>query len=218
MSVLNLTGIARAPEWRVSMERKRGMNAVQNARQKAVYVIAPSADDAMKTAAKKKSTYPSRSAESHAKAKYEKHESDSEKARMASRVRRRSFQRSRPAAASINPIVNQTCITYNVLNVWYWTSIPASAASAVTMVRTAETGRTGKTATPQQAQDVHALIRKRVAEGDAKVAQSLQILYGGSVKPGNAQELFVMPDIDGGLIGGASLKAPDFLQIVAAAH
>jgi len=76
---------------------------------------------------------------------------------------------------------------------------------------------TGKTASPQQAQDVHALIRQRVADSDAAVAQGLQILYGGSVKPGNAQELFAMPDIDGGLIGGASLVAEDFLAICAAA-
>jgi triosephosphate isomerase len=76
---------------------------------------------------------------------------------------------------------------------------------------------TGKTATKQQAQDVHALIRARVAAGDAAIAQGVQILYGGSVKPGNAQELFAMPDIDGGLIGGASLIAADFLAICAAA-
>ena len=76
---------------------------------------------------------------------------------------------------------------------------------------------TGKTASPQQAQDVHAQIRARVAAGDAQVAQSLQILYGGSVKPGNAKELFAMPDIDGGLIGGAALVAADFLAICAAA-
>ncbi len=76
---------------------------------------------------------------------------------------------------------------------------------------------TGKTATPQQAQDVHALIRARVAAGDTQVAQGLQILYGGSVKPGNAKELFAMPDIDGGLIGGAALVAEDFLAICAAA-
>lgn len=76
---------------------------------------------------------------------------------------------------------------------------------------------TGKTATPQQAQEVHALIRARVAIGDASVAQQLRILYGGSVKPGNAQELFAMPDIDGGLIGGAALVAADFLAICAAA-
>ncbi len=75
---------------------------------------------------------------------------------------------------------------------------------------------TGKTATPQQAQDVHAMIRARVARDDAGVAQMLQILYGGSVKPGNARELFAMQDIDGGLIGGAALVAADFLAICAA--
>lgn len=75
---------------------------------------------------------------------------------------------------------------------------------------------TGKTATSAQAQEVHALIRARVAEADANVAAGLQILYGGSVKPGNAKELFAMPDIDGGLIGGAALVAADFLAICAA--
>ncbi|MFA7281866.1 MAG: triose-phosphate isomerase [Sterolibacterium sp.] len=76
---------------------------------------------------------------------------------------------------------------------------------------------TGKTASPQQAQEVHALIRARVAGCDANVAQNVQILYGGSVKASNAQELFAMPDIDGGLIGGASLVAEDFLAICRAA-
>lgn len=72
---------------------------------------------------------------------------------------------------------------------------------------------TGKTASPEQAQAVHAFIRQRVAEHDASVAERLIIQYGGSVKPGNAEELFAMPDIDGGLIGGASLVAEDFLAI-----
>ncbi|MDR0379115.1 MAG: triose-phosphate isomerase, partial [Candidatus Accumulibacter sp.] len=76
---------------------------------------------------------------------------------------------------------------------------------------------TGRTATSGQAQEVHAAIRARIARADAKVAEGLQILYGGSVKPGNATELFAMPDIDGGLIGGASLVASDFLSICAAA-
>jgi triosephosphate isomerase len=76
---------------------------------------------------------------------------------------------------------------------------------------------TGKTASPQQAQEVHALIRARVTGCDANVAQNVQILYGGSVKASNAQELFAMPDIDGGLIGGASLVAEDFLAICRAA-
>jgi len=72
---------------------------------------------------------------------------------------------------------------------------------------------TGKTATPGQAQDVHAFTRGRIAEQDAVVAEKVQILYGGSVKGNNAAELFAMTDIDGGLIGGASLKADEFLTI-----
>ncbi len=76
---------------------------------------------------------------------------------------------------------------------------------------------TGKTASPEQAQEVHALIRARVAAADAKVAAGLQILYGGSMKPGNAKELMAQPDIDGGLIGGAALVATDFAAICAAA-
>lgn len=77
---------------------------------------------------------------------------------------------------------------------------------------------TGKTASPDQAQAVHAFIRQRVASQDAEVAQGLSILYGGSVKAGNAVELFGMPDIDGGLIGGASLVANDFVAICRAAQ
>jgi triosephosphate isomerase len=76
---------------------------------------------------------------------------------------------------------------------------------------------TGRTATSEQAQEVHAAIRAQIARADAKVADGLQILYGGSVKPANAVELFGMPDIDGGLIGGASLVAADFLAICKAA-
>ena len=72
---------------------------------------------------------------------------------------------------------------------------------------------TGKTASPQQAQDVHAFIRQILADKDANVAEKVQILYGGSVKPDNAAELFAMTDIDGGLIGGASLDAESFLGI-----
>ena len=78
---------------------------------------------------------------------------------------------------------------------------------------------TGKTASPEQAQAVHAHIRGRVADEAAEVAQGLRILYGGSVKASNAAELFGMPDIDGGLIGGASLVASEFVAICrAAAH
>lgn len=76
---------------------------------------------------------------------------------------------------------------------------------------------TGRTATPQQAQEVHAFIRARLATMDDALAQRMQILYGGSVKPQNAAELFGMVDIDGGLIGGASLVAQDFLAICQAA-
>ena len=76
---------------------------------------------------------------------------------------------------------------------------------------------TGRNATPQQAQEVHAFARKRLAARDPALA-ALTILYGGSVKPGNAKELFAMPDIDGGLIGGASLSAADFIAICAAAR
>ncbi|MFN2308545.1 MAG: triose-phosphate isomerase [Gammaproteobacteria bacterium] len=72
---------------------------------------------------------------------------------------------------------------------------------------------TGKTASPQQAQDVHAFIRAKLAKLDKGVADRVQILYGGSVKASNAVELFQMPDIDGGLIGGASLTADEFLAI-----
>ena len=76
---------------------------------------------------------------------------------------------------------------------------------------------TGRTATPDQAQQVHAFLRGRVAALDATVANGLVILYGGSVKASNAAEMFAMADVDGGLIGGASLVADDFLAICHAA-
>jgi len=76
---------------------------------------------------------------------------------------------------------------------------------------------TGRNATPQQAEEVHALIRARIAAQDGRIASETRILYGGSVKASNAAELFAMPDVDGGLIGGASLKADEFLAILAAA-
>jgi len=74
---------------------------------------------------------------------------------------------------------------------------------------------TGETASPEQAQEMHAFIRQTIAAsyGDA-IASKVSILYGGSVKPGNAKEIFSKPDVDGGLIGGASLKAEDFYTIV----
>ena len=77
---------------------------------------------------------------------------------------------------------------------------------------------TGKTATPEQAQDVHEFIRGYFSKVDAELAQGLRILYGGSVKPDNAATLFSQQDVDGGLIGGASLKAEDFISICQAAN
>jgi triosephosphate isomerase len=76
---------------------------------------------------------------------------------------------------------------------------------------------TGVTASPAQAQEVHAAIRARLAERDAAVADEMRILYGGSVKPAGAKELFAQADIDGGLVGGAALVADDFLAICQAA-
>jgi triosephosphate isomerase (TIM) len=76
---------------------------------------------------------------------------------------------------------------------------------------------TGRTATPEQAQEVHALIRAMIAGRDATIAAGLTILYGGSVKGANARKLFAMEDIDGGLVGGASLAAAEFLEIFRAA-
>ncbi|PIB29636.1 triose-phosphate isomerase [Maribacter sp. 4U21] len=76
---------------------------------------------------------------------------------------------------------------------------------------------TGETASPEQAQEMHAFIRKTIAEAfDTGVADKVSILYGGSVKPGNAEEIFSKPDVDGGLIGGASLVADDFVAIIKA--
>ncbi len=72
---------------------------------------------------------------------------------------------------------------------------------------------TGKTATDEQAQEVHKYIREQIASKSQVVAKNIQILYGGSVKPDNAKAIFAMPDIDGGLIGGASLDAASFLAI-----
>lgn len=77
---------------------------------------------------------------------------------------------------------------------------------------------TGLTATPEQAQEVHAFIRQHLAKINVDMARTIRILYGGSMKPENAASLLAMPDIDGGLIGGASLDANSFLAICAAAH
>ncbi len=97
------------------------------------------------------------------------------------------------------------------------TSGSAAFARAVVAYEPVWAIGTGRTATPAQAQEVHGLIRARLARESATTGDSLQILYGGSVKAGNAAEIFSQPDIDGGLIGGASLVAADFLAICAAA-
>jgi triosephosphate isomerase len=76
---------------------------------------------------------------------------------------------------------------------------------------------TGRTATPEQAQDVHAFIRSLLGARWGELASGVRILYGGSVKAGNAERLFSMPDVDGGLIGGASLDADEFIRICALA-
>jgi triosephosphate isomerase (TIM) len=77
---------------------------------------------------------------------------------------------------------------------------------------------TGRTATREQAQSAHAFLRSMVRRQDGAIGDALAILYGGSVKPGNAREIFAMPDVDGGLIGGASLVAADFIAICEAAR
>ena len=92
----------------------------------------------------------------------------------------------------------------------------ASLANAVLAYEPVWAIGTGKTASPEQAQAVHAFIRGKIAEQDKVIAEGLRILYGGSMNPGNAAELRSQPDIDGGLIGGASLKAEDFLAICTA--
>lgn len=76
---------------------------------------------------------------------------------------------------------------------------------------------TGKTATPEMAQEVHAMLRARLGAKSAEAAAKVRVLYGGSMKPDNAEQLLAMADIDGGLIGGAALKAADFVAIIKAA-
>ena len=76
---------------------------------------------------------------------------------------------------------------------------------------------TGRTASPEQAQAVHAVLRTQLAAA-SEHADRIRLLYGGSMNAANAAQLLAQPDIDGGLVGGASLKAPDFLQIIAAAR
>lgn len=94
----------------------------------------------------------------------------------------------------------------------------ASLAAAIVAYEPVWAIGSGRTATPAQAQAVHAFIRGKLSKDDATISGSLQILYGGSVKPDNAAALFGQDDIDGGLIGGASLVAADFLAICAAAR
>ncbi len=94
---------------------------------------------------------------------------------------------------------------------------PASFAQAIVAYEPVWAIGTGRTASPQQAQTVHAFLRSRIAAQDAKIGGQVRILYGGSVKGGNAAELFSMPDVDGGLVGGASLSADEFQQICVAA-
>ncbi len=95
--------------------------------------------------------------------------------------------------------------------------VPAARLGAVAYEPVWAIG-TGHTASPQEAQHVHAVLRACLAEADAEAAAKTPLLYGGSVKPGNAHELFSQPDIDGGLIGGAALKAEDFHSVCAAAR
>jgi len=97
--------------------------------------------------------------------------------------------------------------------------LTAAKASAVTIAYEPVWAiGTGVTATPQQAQEVHAMIRKLISEiYDEQLAQNTRILYGGSVKPSNAAEIMAQTDINGALVGGASLKSEDFIEIIKAA-
>ena len=94
---------------------------------------------------------------------------------------------------------------------------PQALAGAIVAYEPVWAIGTGKTASPAQAQEVHAFIRGQAARRDANIAGSLPILYGGSVKADNAAELFAQPDVDGGLVGGASLLVDEFNGIIAAA-
>ena len=95
--------------------------------------------------------------------------------------------------------------------------IPSFATSVIAYEPVWAIG-TGRTASPELAQQVHAFIRSQLEKEDVTISRLTRLLYGGSVKAGNAAELFAQADVDGGLIGGASLAAPDFLGICNAAH
>lgn len=112
--------------------------------------------------------------------------------------------------------ITQAVVSQQVLTVIEKFGISALSDSVIAYEPVWAIG-TGRTATPEQAQEVHSDIRTLLASFDENIAAKTQILYGGSMNPGNASSLLAMPDIDGGLIGGASLKADDFLAIGQAA-
>ena len=103
-------------------------------------------------------------------------------------------------------------VTEQIKNVLY-TLTPEEMANVIVAYEPVWAIGTGKTATAEQAQEIHACCRKVLAEKFGALAEEITILYGGSCKPSNAKELFAQPDIDGGLIGGAALKAEDFIGI-----
>lgn len=95
---------------------------------------------------------------------------------------------------------------------------PAELANLVVAYEPVWAIGTGRSATPEQAQAIHAFLRAQIAEWDATMADSIQIVYGGSVKPDNAADIFAGKDVDGALVGGASLKADSFIEIARAAQ
>jgi triosephosphate isomerase len=112
--------------------------------------------------------------------------------------------------------ITETVVSRQIDAVIELSGISAIASSVIAYEPVWAIG-TGKVATPEQAQAVHRFIRAKLARLDQQVAEKVQILYGGSMNPSNAAELLSQPDIDGGLIGGASLKAADFLAIAQSA-